>query len=125
GGRHPRGATATSRFRILFAHTARAGGRLPCEPDPEGESTRVAARRAPGPNAACGRAPGPTKKRLSGRAASGTLGRRRFPVPLYEYVCTACTHQFEELVFGDAAAACPRCGGTRVERLMSVVSVGR
>jgi len=46
-------------------------------------------------------------------------------VPLYEYVCTACTHQFEELVFGDAAAACPRCGGTRVERLMSVVSVGR
>lgn len=46
-------------------------------------------------------------------------------MPLYEYVCGKCSHQFEELVFGDASVACPRCGATRVARILSIVSVGR
>ena len=33
-------------------------------------------------------------------------------MPIYEFRCTACTHEFEELVFSRSAAPrCPRCGG--------------
>jgi putative FmdB family regulatory protein len=46
-------------------------------------------------------------------------------VPLYEYVCGACAHQFEELVRGVVPPVCPRCQATTVERILSVVSVGR
>jgi putative FmdB family regulatory protein len=46
-------------------------------------------------------------------------------VPLYEYVCNSCAHQFEELVFGKATPACRSCGSADVEKQMSVVAVGR
>lgn len=46
-------------------------------------------------------------------------------MPLYEYVCRKCDHPFEELVFGSAAARCPKCGAADVERVLSVISVGR
>jgi putative FmdB family regulatory protein len=52
--------------------------------------------------------------------------RHSEPVPLYEYVCRRCAHEFEELVFGgDEAPRCPRCQAGEVERVMSVVAVGR
>lgn len=42
-------------------------------------------------------------------------------MPMFDFVCTACGHKFEELVSGDDAPACPQCGaGT--ERQMSVPS---
>ena len=31
-------------------------------------------------------------------------------MPIYEYTCTKCGKDFEELVFGDALPACPHCG---------------
>ncbi|MDR2605583.1 MAG: zinc ribbon domain-containing protein [Desulfovibrio sp.] len=40
-------------------------------------------------------------------------------MPIYEYQCPDCASEFEELVFGDDPPACPCCGGTRGERLMS------
>jgi putative FmdB family regulatory protein len=40
-------------------------------------------------------------------------------VPLYEYDCRSCKHTFEELVFGDERVACPKCHGTKLERLIS------
>ena len=46
-------------------------------------------------------------------------------MPLYEYVCRACTREFEELGRADARPPCPACGGTEVERVMSVVAIGR
>jgi putative FmdB family regulatory protein len=46
-------------------------------------------------------------------------------VPLYEYVCRKCSHQFEELVFGDAKPSCPSCQSSDLERLLSVVAVGK
>jgi putative FmdB family regulatory protein len=46
-------------------------------------------------------------------------------VPLYEYTCRACAREFEALVRSDAAASCPGCGSTDLDRLLSVVSVGR
>lgn len=41
-------------------------------------------------------------------------------MPIYEYGCTACGHEFEELVFsGDAAPKCPKCNDSDVQRLLS------
>ena len=41
-------------------------------------------------------------------------------MPIYEYACKQCGHQFEELVRGDEKPACPACGRGNVERQMSV-----
>ena len=41
-------------------------------------------------------------------------------MPIYEYRCEPCAERFEELVRGsDPAVACPSCGGTVVQRLLS------
>lgn len=41
-------------------------------------------------------------------------------MPIFEYVCTRCKNQFEELVFSqDEQAVCPSCGSTKTEKLMS------
>ncbi len=42
-------------------------------------------------------------------------------MPLYEYVCTDCDHQFEELVSssGTTTVACPHCASTTVDKLLS------
>ena len=49
--------------------------------------------------------------------------RRRYPpdMPIYEYACVKCGHQFEELVSGAVATliACPACGAKKTERLLS------
>ncbi len=41
-------------------------------------------------------------------------------MPIYEYTCKNCGHEFEELVRGDQQPACPSCGTSRIERQMSV-----
>jgi putative FmdB family regulatory protein len=41
-------------------------------------------------------------------------------MPLYEYACKSCDHQFEMLVRGSEAPACPACHGTVLERRQSV-----
>lgn len=42
-------------------------------------------------------------------------------MPLYEYQCKDCGHEFEELVSMSEAdrVACEKCGGRRTQRLMS------
>ncbi len=42
-------------------------------------------------------------------------------MPIYEFACAKCSHQFEELVSlsGSTVVACPDCGGTSVEKLLS------
>ncbi|MDR2696358.1 MAG: zinc ribbon domain-containing protein [Deltaproteobacteria bacterium] len=40
-------------------------------------------------------------------------------MPIYEYQCSACKEEFEELVSGDAAPPCPRCGSGKTCKLMS------
>jgi putative FmdB family regulatory protein len=46
-------------------------------------------------------------------------------MPLYEYVCRKCSQKFEELVFGNTKPACPHCQSKDLERVLSVVAVGK
>ena len=46
-------------------------------------------------------------------------------MPLYEYVCRKCSKQFEALIFGTETPTCPACKSTDLERMLSVVAVGR
>ena len=45
-------------------------------------------------------------------------------MPIYEYVCNACGHQFEEWqkITDAPVRKCPVCGERRVERLVSLSS---
>jgi putative FmdB family regulatory protein len=48
-------------------------------------------------------------------------------VPLYEYKCVGCEHEFEALVSAGRAdqATCPACGTGDVRRLLSLFSAPR
>jgi len=41
-------------------------------------------------------------------------------MPLYEYHCPDCNHDFEALVRSDERAECPTCGTKKLEKLLSV-----
>ena len=40
-------------------------------------------------------------------------------MPLYEYKCRGCGHQYEALVRGGEVPSCPSCKGQDLERLLS------
>jgi putative FmdB family regulatory protein len=40
-------------------------------------------------------------------------------MPLFEFRCSACAHDFELLIRSSERAACPQCGGGSVEKLLS------
>lgn len=44
-------------------------------------------------------------------------------VPIYEYECDACGHNFELLIRGGAEAACPACESARVTKRLSLPKV--
>lgn len=44
-------------------------------------------------------------------------------MPLYEYSCRKCNHEFETLVRTGDTPACPECGGEDLEKLLSGVAV--
>jgi len=46
-------------------------------------------------------------------------------MPIYEYSCKKCGHQFEELVQSSAdPIACPQCTESNVEKMFSTFGVG-
>lgn len=49
--------------------------------------------------------------------------RSRVIVPIYEYTCQACGHQFEALVRGRKRPACPSCESRDLQRLLSLPSL--
>jgi putative FmdB family regulatory protein len=44
-------------------------------------------------------------------------------VPLFDFHCNACGHEFEALVRPPGPPACPSCGSADLERLLSGFSV--
>ena len=41
-------------------------------------------------------------------------------MPIYDYSCTACGHEFEALVRGSKLPACPECKSEQLERKLSM-----
>ena len=46
-------------------------------------------------------------------------------MPIYEYVCRKCFHEFELLLRGEEHAKCPSCGDKQVEKQWSVPAAAR
>jgi len=45
------------------------------------------------------------------------------PMPIFEYVCQECHHEFETLVFGRDKAKCPKCESSKLTPQLSVFAV--
>ncbi len=41
-------------------------------------------------------------------------------MPIFDYVCKSCQHEFEALVLGGKTPVCEKCGGSDLERLLSM-----
>lgn len=47
-------------------------------------------------------------------------------MPLYDFVCTRCEHEFEDVTAPDAASpACPACESTETERQLAAPGIKR
>jgi putative FmdB family regulatory protein len=44
-------------------------------------------------------------------------------MPIFEYICQECQHEFEILVFGRDKAACPKCRSKKLSPQLSVFAV--
>jgi putative FmdB family regulatory protein len=44
-------------------------------------------------------------------------------MPIFEYVCKECQHEFEALVFGQQRAECPKCQSKKLEPQLSLFAV--
>ena len=44
-------------------------------------------------------------------------------MPIFEYVCRQCSHQFEAIVLGAQKAACPKCESKRLSQQLSSFAV--
>jgi putative FmdB family regulatory protein len=45
-------------------------------------------------------------------------------MPIFEYVCRDCAHEFETIVQGAATPECPDCHGANLQKRLSVFAVG-
>jgi putative FmdB family regulatory protein len=45
-------------------------------------------------------------------------------MPILEYLCKDCAHQFETIIQGAQVPTCPVCNSQRLERQLSVFAVG-
>lgn len=51
---------------------------------------------------------------------------KRSIMPIYEYQCAKCRHEFEKLVFGsNPEVFCPKCGSGETEKRLSKFGMGR
>jgi len=44
-------------------------------------------------------------------------------MPIFEYVCQECQHEFETLIFGRDKAKCPKCQSGKLSPQLSVFAV--
>ncbi len=45
-------------------------------------------------------------------------------MPIFEYVCQECDHQFEAIVLGQRKPACPKCESKKLRQRISSFAVG-
>jgi putative FmdB family regulatory protein len=45
-------------------------------------------------------------------------------MPIFEYTCAGCSREFEAIVHAGTRPTCPDCGGTRLDKRLSVFAVG-
>ena len=43
-------------------------------------------------------------------------------MPIYEYACRQCGHEFEALIRSNTTAECPDCRSTDLRKLLSVIA---
>jgi putative FmdB family regulatory protein len=46
-------------------------------------------------------------------------------MPIFEYSCSKCGHEFETLVRGSSVPDCPSCHSTELEKKLSVFAAGK
>jgi putative FmdB family regulatory protein len=46
-------------------------------------------------------------------------------MPIYEYACRSCRHEFETLVRGSEAPSCENCGSPELDKKLSVFAAGK
>jgi len=44
-------------------------------------------------------------------------------MPIFEYICKECQHQFEALLYGKEKATCPKCQSQKLEPQLSIFAV--
>jgi putative FmdB family regulatory protein len=44
-------------------------------------------------------------------------------MPIFEYICKECQHEFEALIFGQQKAECPKCRSKKLDPQLSVFAV--
>jgi putative FmdB family regulatory protein len=44
-------------------------------------------------------------------------------MPIFEYVCKECQHEFEALIYGKEKVVCPKCESKKLEPKLSVFAV--
>jgi putative FmdB family regulatory protein len=44
-------------------------------------------------------------------------------MPIFEYICKQCDHEFESLVYGSQKAECPKCHSRQLAPQLSVFAV--
>ena len=44
-------------------------------------------------------------------------------MPIFDFICTNCQHQFEALVRGSTAPVCPNCASVLLEKQLSLPTV--
>jgi len=44
-------------------------------------------------------------------------------MPIFEYICKECDHEFEALVYGSEKAECPKCNSKKLAPQLSVFAV--
>ena len=44
-------------------------------------------------------------------------------MPIYDYRCKTCEHEFEAFVRGSKVVSCPRCKSEELERLLSLPAI--
>jgi putative FmdB family regulatory protein len=58
-----------------------------------------------------------------GLAAQAARNKEFSAMPIFEYICKECDHQFEALVYGKQKAECPKCHGSKLAPQLSVFAV--